>query len=139
MKLENLFWAIALALTFSSWPIIGKRIGISGPWMTTIVYVSGLLCVVAYTGKTLVSNACPLRVAAVMAFIGMLNGLAVMVYSAKCTDTTINTSVFLMTVSIVSLVSAPILNYLINKETVSPRQIIGVVVGIVAIILITKK
>jgi len=70
--------------------------------------------------------------------MGMVNGLAGYIYAVKVADQNIPTAMFVITVSVLMVMMVPFVDWLLNGSVISPKQWIGILIAIIAIILIKK-
>jgi drug/metabolite transporter (DMT)-like permease len=70
--------------------------------------------------------------------IGIVNGCAVYMQSLKATDPTVSAGVLMMTICIMMVVWAAILDFALNGASLSGRQGAGLALAILAIYLLKK-
>jgi drug/metabolite transporter (DMT)-like permease len=139
MNIRGVFAALLIALGFSSWPIIGSNSGICGGWVGTIVMTSTTLTVVLLSMRQMGSVSVPGIKPVILLFVaGIINGLALQVYAMMATDKSISTPFFVATVSIMMVVIAPFLNWLIKGEIPNFNQATGLVFAGIAIYFLNK-
>ncbi len=137
MDLTTLLWAAGIAATFVAWPVIGKYSGASGAWIGIIVVAGSLVTTAIFGLKELTSGPMfTLKALVLLVMAGLLNGAAVYYYSVKATSTAIPTGVFIVTMSIMMVIFAPILDWLLNGNALSIRQCAGIAAAVVAIYLL---
>jgi len=69
---------------------------------------------------------------------GIINGIAVYLYSSKTTDPHISTGIFIVTVCVSMAVFAPLIDWILNSKTLSLQQGMGVLFAALSIYLLTK-
>jgi drug/metabolite transporter (DMT)-like permease len=133
MQLSHIITAALIALGFVSWAIIGKYSQASGAWVGTVVMLETGL-VVALMSKNQLTAPLPTVKALVILSVGAIaNGLAVVYYAAKITDTAIPTGVFVVFVVVFMAMLAPLLDWLLNGQMPTLHQAAGfffVIIGI---------
>lgn len=142
MNLNILFISVFIALAFVGWPIVGKYTKLSSGMMGSIVMLFTASTVILLSffrrelSTELITN---YKLVILLIIAGMINGVAVYLYSIKAVDQTITTSIFVVTVSVLMICLAPVLDLVINSTAISIRQIFGFIFAIVAIFLLVLK
>lgn len=140
MNLNTVFCVLFITLGFASWPVIGKWSGVSGAWFTSMVVVIGTLPVLMLSAKQMAFEGWPFttRTFAILVIASLVNGFAVYVYGLKAGDVKVPTGLLIASVSMMNMVWATTLDWLINKQALSTRQGIGLVIGSIALFLLRK-
>jgi drug/metabolite transporter (DMT)-like permease len=139
MSIQYFLSLVFIAFGFVGWPIIGSYSGASGGWVSVILCASTMITVTLFSIKELSGIPIPATKALVLLFIaGAFNGLAVCFYSIKITDASISTAVLVVTVSILMVMAAPILDWLIKGAIPSLYQALGYTFAICAIYFLNK-
>ena len=140
MNIWNIFLAIFIACGFVGWPIVGNYSRACGAWVGTMVIVSTAVAVAFMSFRQLGSVPVPDAKALILLCIaGAINGIAFCLYSDKMATMNASTAtVFVATVSILMVVIAPILNWLLNNKTPDLNQTIGFCLAVVAIYFLSK-
>ena len=138
MNTTTILVAVLTALTFSLWPIMAKYSGATFAWVNLLLYTGGLISVSVMGHRRLTTEHVTVRAVVILIIVGLVNGLAVWFYTVKAVDKEINTALFMVTVSLVGLISAPILNLVINGETLTAKQWVAALLSIVVIWLLKK-
>lgn len=134
MNIGNILIAAGIALGFVGWPIIGHYSKAGSMWVGNIVMIGtavvfALLSFNQYNGAIMPGWKA-------LVFLGiatLVNGLAIFFYTAKATNPAINTAVFVVTVSVLMVVIAPLLHLAINHIMPTWRQGAGYILAIAAI------
>mgnify|MGYP000918095625 FL=1 len=137
MTTSTILWAAFIALAYALWPILGKWSNASGQWVNTLVVGASFLPVAALSANQMIKA--PLtspKAFVLLVLAGIMNGFAVYVYGMKATDEKVPTGAFVMTVSIMFFVVAPIIDWIMNGTTLSAKQMFGVGMAGVAIYML---
>jgi len=131
--------ALFIAIAFSSWPIVGRYSQASGAWISVLVMSGTLFSILGIASRQITASTRP-AVGAMLLLItmGMVNGLAGYIYAVKVADQNIPTAMFVITVSVLMVMMVPFVDWLLNGSVISPKQWIGILIAIIAIILIKK-
>ena len=129
-----------IGLIYLIWPIFGKWSGAPGFWVGTLACFGTFLASLALSARAM-SKAPIGNVGIVfgLLLVGFINGLAVYLYSIKSTDPTVPTGLFVTTVCISMVVGAPVVDYTLNHQAISGRQMLGIAMAIGSIFLISRK
>lgn len=131
--------AVFIAFGFVSWPIIGSYSRVCGGWVGTVVIISTAITVAMFSLRQLSNISVPNSKAMILLIIaGIINGLAVYIYSSKVADVTVPTAEFVVIVSIFMVVIAPLLNWLLNSAVPNFYQTLGFAFAIAAIYFLSK-
>ena len=117
---------------------MAKYSGATFAWVNFIIYLGGLTSVSVMGYGHLTKEHISVKAVIVLVIVSLINGLAVWFYTVKAVDKEINTALFMITVSLVGLISAPILNLVINGETLTAKQWVAALLSIVVIWLLKK-
>ncbi len=135
--MSQILWAFAIGCGFVLWPIAGKFLGMNGSWVTTIVVVGTSLSALALASQSAMASGVPsIRSCLLLLIAGVVNGVALYFYSVKAADPLVSTGVFITTVTTVMLVMGPVLGYFLNGETLSSRQVAGLIGAVVSVYLL---
>lgn len=137
MTVSTILWAAFIALAYALWPILGKWSNASGYWVNTLVVGASFLPVALLSANQLIKT--PIngsKAIVLLVLAGLMNGFAVYVYGMKATDKTVPTGAFVMTVSILFFVVAPIIDWKLNGTTLSTKQMFGVCMAGVAVYML---
>lgn len=131
--------AVFIAIGFAGWPIISSYSRASGGWVGMVVSVSTALAVVIFSAKNLSSIPAPnLRALVLLLIAGVFNGLALCLYSFKVADTNVPTAAFVVMISIMMAMVAPVLNWMLNSAVPNQSQMLGFGFAVVAIYFLSK-
>ena len=131
--------ALFIALSYLSWPLIGKTMGVNSAWLVTLVMIGTALAVsiLSLTRGELVKTAAPHpKALAVIVIAALANGLAAYLSAKICTNPTVPTGIYLATLSILMVISGALLGLFLLKEPLTLIQCIGIAFGVVAVILL---
>jgi len=139
MNIQVISTAIFIAFGFVGWTIIGSYSRACGSWIGTIVMLSTAAAVALLSSKQLINVVAPNGKAWILLLVaGVINGVAVYLYSNKIADITVPTAAFVVTVSILMVVIAPFLNWLINGAVPNYHQTLGFGFAAIAIYFLSK-
>jgi len=139
MNIWTISIALFIAFGFVGWPIVGSYSRVCGGWVGTVVLTSTAITVAMFSFRQLNSIPVPNTKAMILLLVaGIINGLAVYLYSSKITDTNVPAAVFVVMVSILMVVVAPLLNWLLNDAVPNFQQTLGFGFAIVAIYFLSK-
>lgn len=137
LTLAHILWALGIASTFVSWPILGKYSQASGAWINTIVLVGSAIGGIVLAYPNMKGMPLPTTKALILLLVaGLLNGAAVYFYAVKAVDPLIPSVPFIMTVTVLMVMTTPIFGYFLNGDVLSIRQWLGLFSAIIAIFLL---
>lgn len=137
MKTLDIFAAICWAFTFVAWPIVGKFVHATGAWMATIVFAANAI-VIGLLFRYDLSAPPTIKVILILFAAGAMNGIGAYFYAQKLADIRISTSALVVLVSILMVVWAPIIDWILNGSIPSVRQGTGFIVAALAVWLLGK-
>ena len=139
MNIQSISMAVFIAFGFVCWPIVGSYSRVCGSWVSATVIISTAVTVAIFFFRQLAALPVPsVKAIAILFIAGAINGLAFCFYSNKITDTSIETGAFVVTISILMVVIAPLLDWALNGATPNMSQKLGFVLAIVAIYFMSK-
>lgn len=138
MNANTILIAVLISFTFTAWPILAKYSGAHFAWVNLIIYAGGLVAVAVMGAKRLVVETITTKALILLVAISVINGLAVWFYTVKATNKEINTSLLMVTVSLSGIIIAPLLNLVMNNETLTSKQWLGVLLALVVVWLMKK-
>lgn len=136
-KINTILWATFIAAAYAIWPILGKWSGASGQWVTTTVVASSVIPVIALSASSMAKS--PInnwKAFVLLTIAGIINGFAVYIYGMKATDEKVPTGIFIMTVATMTFVLSPLFAWGLNGETLSTRQLFGILTAGIAVYLL---
>ncbi|TSC96483.1 MAG: hypothetical protein Athens071426_94 [Parcubacteria group bacterium Athens0714_26] len=140
MGLSDILTAVFLGFGFVSWVFIANYSGASAGITSMVVMgVSALVAAVWKYGQIFPFT--PNKTFWFLVAGGLVNGIAVVVYSNKITSqlmTKTTLAAFITMVSVCMAVTSPILNSVINGVVPTTRQLIGFCFAIAAIVFLGK-
>lgn len=139
MRVYLLLRALFISVGFAGWPIVGNFSKASGAWVGTIVLGTTGVVIALLSSRGLISNPLPSYKSIVYLVVaGVINGLACYVYSLTTVDKNIQIGLFVSLVSILMVVIAPLMSWLLNGEIISSKQIVGLFLACVSIYLLVN-
>jgi len=139
MNAGTIITAAFIALGFVSWVIVGSYSKASAGWVGTIVMGFTAIVVALLSGKQLMSGQLPgMKAITYLVIAGVINGIAVYLYSLKATSPLIPTGVFVVIVSVLMAVFAPCVDWILNSKILSLQQGVGVCFAVLSIYLLAK-
>lgn len=132
-----ILWAVGIAFAFTVWPILGKVSGASGAWVGTLVVAGTLITTLIFGAKDMVQGPLfTLKALVILALAGLVNGAAVYYYSVKAVDPGVPTGIFVATMVVLMALMAPLIDWMVNGNTINAKQIAGLGAAVVAIYLL---
>jgi drug/metabolite transporter (DMT)-like permease len=139
MNTDIIFGAIFIALSFTSWGIIAKYLNVPGHWASIIIIIGSFISAISFSISKIISEPLNNYKGLVILFtIGLINGFAVYRYGKYCVNQSVPTGIFVSMVVTLQLILAPFIDYIVNRNIPSIRQIIGVSLAIIAVIIMKK-
>jgi hypothetical protein len=138
MNLNSIALAITLALIMGSWPIFGKFAGATAAGTFLVVNVGTITTGTILFGNRLVSEPCTNRTWAILLTVGIVNGIACYFSVKECLKVTVNTGLFLTVIAVASCVFGPVINLVLNHETLTLKQVCGICLAGLSIWLLKK-
>lgn len=137
MNARNLLLATIIASGFVAWPIIGNYSGAGGGWISTVVGAGTAAVIVLLSMKELASSSPPaLNEFLLLTIAGVLNGGMVYLYAIKTADKTTSPAIFMVTVSILMTICAPLFSWALSGAAPTGRQMAGFGLATVTIYLL---
>lgn len=128
--------AVMIGLAYSLWPVAGKYLGLSGPWIATLVVTGTAMSAIGLSISELRSSALPVAwLIVTIVLIGAINGVGSFAHSNKAADPAIKIGIFSAMIYVTQVVGSPLLDRLINGTRLSWSQVGAVVMGIATVIL----
>ncbi len=140
LPLPSVAIGVAIAVSFTLWPQIGRWYGMPIAWTNSVTLVMSTIAGLALSVHDLRTVAIP-NAAGIIAvgLVALFNGAAVYFYSQKTGDPTISIAAFGTLVMVSMVVSNAALSWALHKETVSVIQMGGLALIVVGIIIFTTK
>ncbi len=139
MDLKTFFLAALVALGFGGWPIIANYSKAKWEWIAIVIMTAGTLVVIPLTlllGKISIHSVPSRKAIFLLVAAAVVNGIMVPIYSKRLADTTIPAGPLVVTVAVLMVVWAVILDGILNGVVPTSRQTIGFTFGAVAIYLL---
>lgn len=138
MSFLNVVVAVFIASGFAGWGIIGKYSQVNGGWIGTMAMAITTITV-ALTSLSQLQQEIPNRRAMLLLIIaGILNGVAVCVYTSKITNPAIPASLFMALVFMFMIAVVPCLEWALNGTMPSSNHIIGYALAVGAIYFLSR-
>jgi len=139
MNFSTVAKAVFISMGFTGWPIIGRYSGATGGWVGIIVLGATVITVGIFSAKEMASIPAPgLKAITLLVVAGIVNGIAFYLYSMTTTDSSVPTGVFVVTVSLLMVTVAPVLDYIFNEGTFSRNQVAGLGFAFIAILMLSR-
>jgi hypothetical protein len=139
MNISNVAQALFIALGFVGWGIVIKYTGATHSWVAVIVYKSALIVLLVVNAQPLLTGNLPtIKMTAILAVGGILNGLAVHLYAKCLSKPEIDPAVFMLMVFAFMVLETPLLNWAIYNKIPNSNQIIACVLAIGASYFLNK-
>ncbi len=126
MDLKTFCLAMFIAAAFDSWPNLAKPLGIKPGVVAFVVIVFALvvLAIMAFKDITEIRTISA-KAFAVLIVFSIANGLAIYLFTEKVADKNVQTGTFLVTVFVLQVVFAPVIDWLITGVRLNSYQFIG--------------
>jgi drug/metabolite transporter (DMT)-like permease len=129
--------ALYIAAAYVAWPMVGRYLGLGGPWVSTMVLVvSTIAGTLIATPQMLKQPLPPWEGLGWMAVVSVLNGIAVYIYSTQTSDKEVPAGAFMAATTIAMVVLGVLAGWYFFGEAMSARKWLGVVFAAIAIWLI---
>ena len=139
MQIERLVVAIFAACAFVGWPILGQYSQANGGWVGAVVMGASATTVLlrAWLSGGLEKTPAT-RSLLLLAIAGIIHGAGICLYARTTTDPKVPTGAFVVLMSVLMAVVAPIFAWIFLKQVPTSRQYGGYVFAILAIYLLGK-
>ena len=134
--------ACAIALAFVAWPIGGGFSKATGAWVSFAVFLVTTLTTFAVSYKEIASQPLPsVKTLLILSFLGFINGLACYYYASMTNPSRsdIPAGILVITVAVLMVIFAPILDMVLNQKQLSLQQWGGIGVICIGIVLVGNK
>lgn len=140
MNFKTMILAAFIAGSYVAWPNLAKPLGLR-PGLVVFVVVLVALLVVTIMSATDISSISRISGKALIALlaVSVANALAIPLYAAVAGDKNIQTGVFLITVFVLQMVFALLIDWLVNGTKLSALQWLGFALAIPAMLLLAQK
>lgn len=135
--MENVLFAFLVACGFASWPIIGSYSRASSAWVGMMVLVGSMLAMSPFVARQMAITIPSYKTIGILIFAGILNGLAVVMYTARTNDA-VTAAIFVVMVSVFMVVVAPFVNWALNNQALNLNHIVGIFFAICAIFFLSR-
>ncbi len=136
MNSAYLGWAVFIAAAFVGWPIIGHYSKANVGWVSVCLFGIGAVVVIMLSliSKQIHVDSIPDTKAMSWLFTAaVLNGVAAYVYAVKASDQTVATGTFVVLVSVLMAVWAPIFDWVLNGNVPTFHRGVGFGFAVIAI------
>jgi hypothetical protein len=137
-------WGVAyaafIAFGFVAWGLVGNRIGLTGPWLATLVYMSATCTILSLNFRSLSkTESLPgIVLALIIILAGFFNGLSSKLYGDKMSSQTVDPALFTVMVFAFMVAETPVLNLILNGKIPTLNNLAGFVLAIGAIYFLNK-
>jgi drug/metabolite transporter (DMT)-like permease len=139
MNLSTAMWAWGLASAFTLWPMIGKSLQVSGPWVSAIVILMSTVAGLGLAYGDMHAAPVPdIKKILILCAAGILNGAAFYYYGVKANDPAVATGQFAMALILMMVIMTAVFDWVFNGTVLTSQQWLGLGLAIVAIWLIAK-
>lgn len=126
-----------IALAYNAWGFLGKYLGVSGAWLSFVVFAGTFLGATLPGMLALSRSPMPsIRSLVFMLVAGGANGAAVYLAANKMVDPSVPSAVFFMTLLIITIAIAPFMSWVMHGDVLNAKQWAGVALAIFAIYLL---
>jgi drug/metabolite transporter (DMT)-like permease len=133
----GLFFAIATAVCFGTWPLITRAAGDSSSWAMPIVLAACMLT--SFVARIGAKDAFPGRTAvAILVAAGIVNGLGALAYGRLITSTSQSMSALPSAALTAMIVVMAVGGFVFFKEAVTPSKLVGLALAAAGCYLLTK-
>ncbi len=127
--------ALFIATGFVSWTIIASYSKVAGGWVGVIVAAATSVMLGLCSTREIMNTPPPSgKALQILVVAGLVNGLAVYLYAQRIANPNVTT--FVVTVSVLMVVCTPAIDWLINGNGLTGRQMIGFTLAAASIYLI---
>lgn len=126
MDSKSFCLAVFVAAAYVAWPNLAKPMGIKPGVVPFVVIIVAFFVTLIMAPKDIaeIRTISPTKLTILIAF-SIANGVAIYLFAAKAADPKVQTGMFLVTVFILEVVFAPIVDYTINRVKPSGIQFAG--------------
>ncbi len=134
---SGLFYCIATALCFGSWPLITRAAGDTSSWAMPIVLIACMLT--SFLARIGAKDAFPTKTAVlILVTAGVVNGLGALAYGRLITSTSQSMSALPSAALTAMIVFMAFGGFVFFKEAVTPTKLVGLAFASVGCWLLTK-
>lgn len=129
------FYAAFIAFGFVAWGLIGNKIGMTGPWLATLVYLSAACTILSLNFRSLIKAGSLPGIVLVLVILlaGFFNGLSSKLYGDKMASHTVDPAMFTVMVFALMVAETPILYWILNNRLPTLNHCIAFVLAIGAV------
>ncbi len=136
MGLKTLLIAVFVALGFGGWPIVANYSEANSGWIGTIIFAVGTAIVFPlflFSGQISMDSVPSKKGMLWLLTAAIVNGVAVFVYTPRLADKTTPVGPLVVTVPILMVACAVLLDWILNGVVLTPGKIFGFGFAAVAI------
>ena len=134
--MRTVFDATFIAFGFVLWPMIGAYAQMTSGWIGTIAMLATSATAAVFAGKQLAVMP-DLKACMIVVCAGVLNGVAIHRYTINIAAGEISRASFVALVSVLMIVVACVLDWVLNHATLSIYKAIGIACTICGILFLT--
>lgn len=139
MDLSLLALTAFVGVSFVTWAVVADWLKVDGPWVGVIILISTCAAVAILSGRQLIQIQMPSsRAIGYLLAVGAFNGVGFYCYTLKIAEKSIPIGILSASISIMMVIAAPVLDYLINSKAISVKQFAGFGLASIAIYLINN-
>ncbi len=132
--------AVFIAAAYVGWPNLAKPLGIK-PGLVAVIIVAVAMVVVLATSYKDISSVSTISAKGliILLLVGLANGLAIYLFAKISADKQIQTSIFLVTVFVMEVTLAPVIDWLATGAKPTNLQYVGLALAVPALILLSQR
>jgi hypothetical protein len=139
MNAETFLAAAFVAVSYTAWPNLSKPLGVNSNLVAFIVVLIALV-VITIIARNDFGSVTSISMKAAMWILGIsiANGLAIYVQASTAANKEIQTGIFLVSIFILQVVAAPVIDWFVNGIVPTVRQIVGLGLSVPTLLLLVK-
>ena len=139
MNLATFSITVFIAAAYVAWPNLSKPLGVSPGLIAFIVIVAALVVILITAPREIAQiRTMPPKAMFWIVAIAIANGVAIYLQASRAADPHIATGIFLVTIFLLQTAFAPIVDWLINGTSLTPRQMAGLALAMPTMWLLAK-
>jgi hypothetical protein len=139
MNIETFLAAAFVAVSYTAWPNLSKALGVNANLVAFIVVLIAL-AVITVIARNDLGGVTSLSVKASIWILAVCiaNGLAIYVQASTTANKEIQTGIFLVSIFILQVVAAPVIDWIVNGVVPTTRQMLGLGLSVPTLLLLVK-
>jgi hypothetical protein len=140
VNFNTIAFSAFVAFGFVAWGMVGNRLGVSGPWLASLVYISATFSILSLNFKPLIKTGSWPGILIVLAILltGFFNGLSSKLYGDKMASHTIDPAVLTTLVFIFMIIETPIFNLILNQKIPTLNHCVAFALAVGAVYFLNK-